>query len=121
MTCRPAYQPHVPHTTWGSLAELQRGHTLRGGASSRHADARRLRLLALEVFFLGTAIGRCSSSGPGGARRLASRTRLGGDAPWSLLAAVLLEAQVGQRAPAVVGDEVVAAVDLVAVGAARRA
>jgi hypothetical protein len=34
----------------------QLGQTLRGGVSSCHALARRLRLLALEVFFLGTAI-----------------------------------------------------------------
>jgi hypothetical protein len=33
------------------------GHTLRAGECSTHALARRLRLLALEVFFLGTAIG----------------------------------------------------------------
>src|SRR5690606_28597599 len=35
---------------------LQRGHRLREGALSVQLDARRLRLLALEVFFLGTAI-----------------------------------------------------------------
>jgi len=38
------------------LAGPHRGHTLRDGASSRQAEARRLRLLDLEVFFLGTAI-----------------------------------------------------------------
>jgi hypothetical protein len=38
------------------LAEEQRGQTLRGGADSRQAEARRLRLFALLVFFLGTAI-----------------------------------------------------------------
>jgi hypothetical protein len=38
------------------LAEPQRGQTLRDGASRVQAEARRLRLLDLEVFFLGTAI-----------------------------------------------------------------
>jgi len=38
------------------LAEEHCGQTLRGGAESVHADARRLRLLALLVFFLGTAM-----------------------------------------------------------------
>jgi hypothetical protein len=56
MAWRPWYQPQLPHTTWGSLAEPQRGQRLRDGASSVHAEARRLRLLLLEVFFLGTAI-----------------------------------------------------------------
>ena len=41
----------------GSLVAPQRGHTLRAGVSSFQALARRLRLFALEVFFLGTAIG----------------------------------------------------------------
>jgi hypothetical protein len=53
---RPAYQPQFPQTTWGSLVAPQRGQRLRAGASRRQALARRLRLLALEVFFLGTAI-----------------------------------------------------------------
>jgi hypothetical protein len=38
------------------LAEPHRGQTLRDGASRVQAEARRLRLLDLEVFFLGTAI-----------------------------------------------------------------
>jgi hypothetical protein len=38
------------------LADPQRGQRLRDGASSVQAEARRLRLLDLEVFFLGTAI-----------------------------------------------------------------
>jgi len=41
---------------WGTLADPQRGHTERDGALRSQALARRLRLLALEVFFLGTAI-----------------------------------------------------------------
>ena len=44
MAWRPWYQPQPPQTTWGSLAAPQRGHRLREGASSRHAEARRLRL-----------------------------------------------------------------------------
>src|SRR5690606_15781227 len=56
MAWRPPYQPQLPHTTWGCFTALQRGHRLREGALSVQLDARRLRLLALEVFFLGTAI-----------------------------------------------------------------
>src|SRR5947209_10089722 len=56
MAWRPPYHPQFPHTTWGSLARWHCGHSLRGGAPSRHAEARRLRPLALEVFFLGTAM-----------------------------------------------------------------
>jgi hypothetical protein len=56
MAWRPAYQPQFPHTTWGSLVAPHRGQTLRAGASSFQALARRLRLFALEVFFLGTAM-----------------------------------------------------------------
>jgi len=55
---RPLYQPQFGHTTWGSLALVHCGHTERAGAFSTQLDARRLRLFALEVFFLGTAIGR---------------------------------------------------------------
>ena len=55
MAVRPPYQPQLGHTTWGNLAWRHCGHTLRGGSERRQADARRLRLLALEVFFLGTA------------------------------------------------------------------
>jgi hypothetical protein len=50
------YQPQLPHTTCGSFAAAHRGQTLRGGAFSVQALARRLRLFAFEVFFLGTAI-----------------------------------------------------------------
>lgn len=56
MAWRPWYHPHDPHTTWGSLADPQRGQRLRAGASSFQAEARRLRLLDFEVFFFGTAI-----------------------------------------------------------------
>src|SRR5258706_15200944 len=42
----------------GTLAAPQRGQTLRDGASSVHAEARRLRLFIFEVFFLGTAIAK---------------------------------------------------------------
>jgi len=41
---------------WGTFAAPHRGHRLREGALSVQAEARRLRLLLLEVFFLGTAI-----------------------------------------------------------------
>ena len=58
MAWRPSYQPQLPQTTWGSLADPQRGQRLRAGASSVQAEARRLRLFALEVFFLGTAMTR---------------------------------------------------------------
>jgi hypothetical protein len=56
MAWRPWYHPQLPHTTWGNLAEPQRGQTLRAGASRRQAADRRLRLLDFEVFFFGTAI-----------------------------------------------------------------
>ena len=55
MAWRPWYQPQLPHTVWGIFAAPQREHTLRAGAFSVHALARRLRLFDLEVFFLGTA------------------------------------------------------------------
>jgi len=58
MTWRPRYQPQLPHTTWGRLAEPHRGQTLRAGALSVQAEARRLRVFAFEVFFLGTAMVR---------------------------------------------------------------
>jgi hypothetical protein len=58
MACRPAYQPQLPHTTWGSLLALQRGQRLRAAGARVQLEARRLRLLALEVFFFGTAMGR---------------------------------------------------------------
>ena len=43
---------------WGTLAAPHRGQTLREGAFSVHAEARRLRLFIFEVFFLGTAIAK---------------------------------------------------------------
>src|SRR5205823_10344602 len=53
---RPPYQPQLPQTTWGSLACRHWGQMLRAGTDSFQLEARRLRLLAFEVFFLGTAI-----------------------------------------------------------------
>ena len=44
----------------GDLAVVHCGHTERAGAFSTQLDARRLRLLDFEVFFLGTAIGLAS-------------------------------------------------------------
>ncbi len=40
----------------GCLADAQRGHTLRDGASSFHAPARWLRVFDFDFFFFGTAI-----------------------------------------------------------------
>lgn len=56
MAWRPWYQPQLPQTTWGSFVALQRGHVLRGAASRVQFEARRLRLLAFDVFFFGTAM-----------------------------------------------------------------
>ena len=56
MAWRPWYQPQLPHTTWGSLAEPQRGHTERAGTLSVHADARWLRVLLFDFFFFGTGM-----------------------------------------------------------------
>src|SRR5579875_2148556 len=56
MAWRPLYHPQVGQTTWGSLALWHWGQMLRAGRLSFQADARRLRLLAFEVFFLGTAM-----------------------------------------------------------------
>jgi hypothetical protein len=56
MAWRPPYQPQARQTTWGNLAELQRGQTLRAGMPSFQAAARRLRVLALEVFRFGTGM-----------------------------------------------------------------
>lgn len=56
MAMRPLYQPQEPHTRWGSLAEPQRVQVERAGADSDHAAARRLRVLALDFFFFGTAM-----------------------------------------------------------------
>ena len=64
MAWRPPYQPQPPHTTCGVLVAPHRGHTLRDGTSSRHAEARRLRVFDLEVFFLGTAMTRATCSDP---------------------------------------------------------
>jgi hypothetical protein len=52
---RPPYHPQLGQTTCGSLPRRHCGQTLRGGAASDHAPARRLRLFIFEVFFLGTA------------------------------------------------------------------
>lgn len=41
---------------WGNFADEQCGHTLRAGTESLQADARRLRLFDLLVFFFGTAM-----------------------------------------------------------------
>jgi hypothetical protein len=60
---RPAYQPQFPHTTWGCFPALQRGQLLRAGALRVQFEARRLRLLAFEVFFFGTAIVRLCFGG----------------------------------------------------------
>src|SRR5689334_6358096 len=59
MAWRPPYQPQLPPTTWGSLAALHCGQMLRAGALSVQLEARRVRDFIFEVFFLGTAIGRC--------------------------------------------------------------
>jgi hypothetical protein len=56
MATRPLYQPQLPHTVCGRLAAPQRGQVLRPGRVIFQAEARRLRLLAFEVFFLGTAM-----------------------------------------------------------------
>lgn len=64
---RPSYHPHAPQTWCGRLAALQRGQRLVEGAPSFQAELRRLRLLAFDVFFFGTAMVR---SGCFGATRL---------------------------------------------------
>jgi hypothetical protein len=56
MAWRPLYHPQFGQTTWGSLALWHCGQMLRAGTVSVQALARRLRLLAFEVFFLGTAM-----------------------------------------------------------------
>jgi hypothetical protein len=56
MAWRPPYHPQFGHTTWGSLVWRHCGQMLRAGANSLQLLARRLRLFAFEVFFLGTAI-----------------------------------------------------------------
>ena len=57
MACRSWYQPQLPHTRWGRLTAPQRLQALRPPERMRHAEALRLRALAFEVFFLGTAMG----------------------------------------------------------------
>jgi hypothetical protein len=61
MACRPWYQPQWGQITWGSFARRHCGQTLRAGARSVQADARRLRLFDFDVFFFGTAIALSSS------------------------------------------------------------
>jgi hypothetical protein len=56
MAWRPWYQPQLPHTMWGNLVAPHRGQVLRGAVETVQAEARRLRLFDLEVFFLGTAM-----------------------------------------------------------------
>jgi hypothetical protein len=63
MACRPPYQPQFAHTTGGIFAFRHWGQVLRGGAARCQALVRRLRLLAFDVFFLGTAIGQLASLG----------------------------------------------------------
>ena len=53
---RPLYQPQFGQTTWGNLEVAHWGQTLRAGRSRRQFAARRLRVLALLVLRLGTAI-----------------------------------------------------------------
>ena len=55
MTTRFLYHPHDGQTVCGVLALPQRGHVLRAGALSFHADARVLRLFDFDFFFFGTA------------------------------------------------------------------
>ena len=50
------YQPQFGHTMWGNLEVAHCGQTLRAGRSKRQLAARRLRVLALLVLRLGTAI-----------------------------------------------------------------
>ena len=80
MAWRPAYQPQARQTTWGNLAEPQRGQRLREGTSSVQAAARRLRVLALEVFFFGTGmtsfLARVQTARSGGHERWSLSARL---------------------------------------------
>jgi hypothetical protein len=50
------YHPQFGHTTWGNLEVAHWGQTLRAGRSKVQFAARRLRVLALLVLRLGTAI-----------------------------------------------------------------
>jgi hypothetical protein len=69
MAWRPAYQPQLPQARWGRLVALHRGQVLRAEVPSRHADAFRLRLFDLDIFFFGTAMTRscldCDSAAQG--------------------------------------------------------
>lgn len=56
MACRPWYQPQLLQTMWGTFTEPHLGQVLRGGSPSVQADARRMRVLDFDVFFLGTAM-----------------------------------------------------------------
>ncbi len=56
MAWRPAYQPQFPQMRCGRLVTPQWSQELRAARSRVQADAFRLRPLALEVFFFGTAI-----------------------------------------------------------------
>src|SRR5690606_37770526 len=67
MAWRPLYQPQLPHTTWGCFAAPQRGQVLRAGVPSFQAEARRLRLFDLDIFFFGTAIAVLPGAGGAGA------------------------------------------------------
>jgi hypothetical protein len=73
----------LPHTLCGFFAVSQRGQRLAEGVGSFQAEARRLRLFDLEVFFLGTAmvevldVGRRSGdSCPTGAGHSAERLQV---------------------------------------------
>jgi len=74
MAWRPPYHPQLSHTVCGRFTEPQRGQLERPDERMRQAEERRLRLLAFEVFFFGTAMTspEVVSNGPGipGARRL---------------------------------------------------
>jgi hypothetical protein len=58
MAWRPWYQPQLLQTTWGTFTAPHRGQVLRAGAPSVHAEARRMRVLDFDIFFLGTAMER---------------------------------------------------------------
>jgi hypothetical protein len=56
MAWRLWYQPQLLQTMWGTFTAPQRGHVLRGGVLSVQAEARRMRVLDFDIFFLGTAM-----------------------------------------------------------------
>src|SRR6478752_4974409 len=64
---------------WGSLVAPHRGQVLRGGAERVQAEARRLRLFAFDVFFLGTAMFSVPLLVRIGGRRRRTRERARGD------------------------------------------